>query len=195
MACWSYSVVHASNIQNMLEESSVYTQAHEHWFEFIPYARPLHNDREWWDPVSVGSSLQDQLNFIVKTWIATWYVSVNWLLEMKVALQRWMPIVTGSRNINWRETKKDWVAVPGTWSAHLFVITGYDNAEEVFYCMNSYWPEWWPLWGFFKLKYEDVNVLYSKYALIDKKDTEVVVARKLRKESIIEKIRDKQKDK
>jgi len=164
MACGSYGVIHTINVANY------YTGWWEHdpkeqWIRFVERYKT-----EEYDPVSQGSSLQDQLDFAKKLWFIDWYYRIsrgdNIVLEIKSAIARGEYIYTGSKQIDWKATRAsdDKVAVVGNGSAHIVEIDWYNNTY--LFCRNSYGDKSYD-WWYFYLKREDISCLFTIYAVKD----------------------------
>ena len=91
------------------------------------------------DPFKDGSYLQDQLEFAKKQGFITGYYKCENVIDIKTAIDRQRPCVTGSKRIDWRLTRaKPNVAIVSSGSAHLFGIVGYNDISNLLICVNSY---------------------------------------------------------
>lgn len=110
------------------------------------------------------------------------------ILTMKQAIDMGNYIFTWSDNGDWGKT---WTA-PFTYTLrtdgrivwHAWAIVTYDESKQMFKCPNSRWPKRWDKW-YFRLRYEDIDKIFTKYCIIDKDDS-WVFAKFARKQKAIE---------
>lgn len=192
MACNAFSATHGMNTMQLLEEKYDLLFGEKVWYDFVDWVRPLHTKRGWDDPIIVGSLLQDMLDYLLYKGYIIWYVKCETLKDHKEALNKGMVILTGSRNFDWKETRKaPYIAVVKPWSfGHFFVEVGYDDETQLLHNRQSYGETYDN--GHFHTRYADIDKLYSSYALIDKRETDVVVSRKIKKQKIVDNIKRKQ---
>jgi len=175
MACWWYSMQQAVNIMNKREEYNYFRDWADYWADFVPRVRPLHRSRSWWDPVEVGSSLQDHLEFARIHKMIRWYVKCETPHEARNMIALWRVCISGSRNIDWSEVRNPpYTASISHWSWHLWLYVGIDRPNKRFLCLNSYGDWSYDNWYFY-VPFSIFNNLYSCYALLDYRDTDVIV--------------------
>lgn len=166
MACWSYGIIHWTNIHNWSEGKQY--DAKDYWKSFVKAHK-----REDYDPITRWSSLQAQLDFSKsKDWgLLSWYVKLDKKnkSEYQINLAKNRCVYTGSSNIDRKKTRdsEDKYAVIGKGAGHIFVIVWYWKKGLI--CQNSYWPKYMDNWYFY-IHWEDIWALFSCYAMIDKKD-------------------------
>lgn len=172
MACGSYWVIHADNINELLWWGKE-VNPRGHWLEFV---RAHKTPR--YDPIVKGSSLQAQLEFAVKTLVTGGYYKVSTKQEIMEWISKGYMGYTGSSNIDREGTKKspDNVCVIKSGSpAHIVCFIGYD--QEYLYIRNS-----WAL-KHMKLKREDIDQLFSIYIIVPKIESNVLQRAKARMEA------------
>jgi len=192
MGCNAFSATHGMNTMQLLEEKYDLLFWEKVRYDFVDWVRPRHTKRGWDDPIVVGSLLQDMLDYLLYKEYIIWYVKCETLKDHKEALNKGMVILTGSRNFDWRETRKaPYIAVVKPWSpGHFFCEVGYDDEKQLLHNRQSYGEAYDN--DHFHTRYADIGQLYSSYALIDKRETDVVVAWKIKKQKIIDNIKGKQ---
>jgi len=166
MACGSYWLVHGTNIHNHLNVEGSEMDPYNHWGAFVNAHK-----KPWYDPITMGSSLQDQLNFGILQGLIKAYTRLEKTKkqEYQINLANKRCVYSGSSNIDREKTKKskDKFAVIWPGAGHIFLICGYGPKGLV--CMNSYWPLYMDNW-FFYVRREDTHALFSCYSLFDQKD-------------------------
>lgn len=164
MACWSFGIVHWTNIHNRLAKEG--TQLDGKDYRVKKFVKTYKNDS--YDPIVEWSSLQTQIDFAKKEKLLAWYVRLNKKNkdEYQTNLAQQRMIYTGSSNIDWKKTRDsdDKYAVIGKGAGHIFVIVGYWKKGLI--CQNSYWPKYMDGWYFY-IHWEDIWALFSCYAMID----------------------------
>lgn len=159
--CTRFAMSYIINALNILEWSDVRTTG-----EQLRYNK---KDRDYnkWD------TLQSALDEARELWYIEWYSKVQWDYQLKKALSEWKLIYTGSSRCSWALTNKDKVFTPINyeWLWHWFNMCWYD--ELYYYWANSFWKNRWDNW-FFKIKHEDIKYLFTTYAIMDKKDVDLM---------------------
>ena len=121
---------------------------------------------------------------LIKLTKALWYIlryyQVDTVIDIKLALYKWLNVCTGSNKIDWNDCRIDWL-VKGIskWSGHAFPIVWWDDEKAIwnyqwcFRCENSYWKDYMDEWGFW-IPYDiAIQVLHNtKKALLTKKTTQ-----------------------
>lgn len=171
MACGSYGIGHSVNVMNDIEVSDEYIQCHELWYSFLDAYRLKYIREKGIDPIIHGSWLQDQLDLARRLKYIAWYWTVETVEEMRSALTSWQIIYTWSAKIDRKKTKINNEVVVGKGFGHAFCIDWYN--ETHLRCRNSYGNEYMDSWRF-RLKNEDIGCLFTKYALVDKRDQALV---------------------
>jgi len=172
MACGSYGVIHADNVNELLGGGKE-VNPRWHWLEFVR----VHTTNKY-DPLVKGSSLQNQLDFAVATKVIGGYYRVYNQLDIQEGIGKTFMWYTGSTNIDREATKSspDNVCVIKSWSpAHIVCFIGYD-ADHV-YIRNS-----WAL-KHMKLKWEDLDKLFSIYMIVPKIEANIFERSKARMEA------------
>lgn len=174
MACWTYGSRHCTNLQSVLEWWFEHDPAPT-WKRFVKaYATPTY------DPITQGSSLQNQVDYSQKRWICAWYYVIKkndeTIKNMKQAINSHHFILTGTTNCNRAKTKasKDKVMVMTGWPWHIIAIDWYDDDKELFFVKNSS-GRWAYDNGYIYLRYADVGKMFSIYAMIPKSRTELEI--------------------
>lgn len=167
MACWCFWLTHISNAQNILEFWKIwksYNQvvARDLWLEYIkenPKAR-----YEW-------STLQTWLNRFKNMWLIIWYTKINSIEDAKKAIDLWQYIYSWALNWDWNSVKNTWIYKTSKTKTYGHLFTAWVWYNDVwFIAINSYWPKNW----YFIIPYEEWNNLYSKYAIVDNENEEVI---------------------
>lgn len=174
MACWSYWVIHADNINELLTWGKE-VSPRGHRLAFVK----AHKTNTY-DPLVKGSSLQKQMDFATLVWVIWWYYKVTTKEEIMEWLSKSYMWYTGSTNIDREATKKtDWnVCVIKSWSpAHIVCLIGYD--KDYVYIRNS-----WAL-KHMKLKREDLDQLFSIYMVVPRIEANIFERAKARMEARI----------
>ena len=171
-ACSRFGITHGNNGQNILE-----------WIRnWLTYAQL--NPMDVWNRSDKSIALLSALGQFKTEWLIVGYTAVPRipsdksaaLMTMKQALDLGQFIYTGSDNGNWVLTgtkpyiytlRTDWRIV-----GHCWCIVGYDNATQLFKVINSRWPTWGDK-GYFYLRFEDIDKIFTKYCLIDKDDSQI----------------------
>lgn len=175
MGCWTFMIVHAVNAMNLHRGNTTFmydwAQEFENFIEKYQHTPKYKNI----DIRTQGSYLQDQLEFAQKTGMIAGYYRISWIPQHKKALSSWRAIATGSQKINWRATREEpYVAQGNSWSGHLFAGLRYRDMVDLLSFPNSYWLDSYDN-GYFHLRYDDLWLLYSQYALIPKEEKMVVL--------------------
>lgn len=171
MACGSFQIVHATNAMNIEEWLLLRISGERHWLQFVEeYAAKYLKDYGK-DPLEYGSILQDQLAFGRASGYIDSYYKVRGVDQMESAIDRNQVISTGSNKISRKSTAKSpfYAVRTKNGSGHLFCIVGYNKINRYFIAVNSYGTEKYDNWLFY-IPYDMIDVLYSTYALVDKKD-------------------------
>lgn len=172
MACGSYWVIHADNVNELLWGWKE-VNPRWHWLEFVR----AHKTNKY-DPLIKGSSLQNQLDFAQATTVIWGYYRVYTKEEIQEWISKGYMWYTGSSNIDREATKKspDNVCVIKKGSpAHIVCFVWYD--QEHVYIRNS-----WAL-KHMKLKREDIDELFSIYMIVPKIESNVFERAKARQEA------------
>jgi hypothetical protein len=133
-----------------------------------------------------GWTLQWWLKLVKDKWLISWYTKVWSLEDIKKALNKKQLIYTGSNKISRSWTKKNNnIAVLNGTAWHCFTIIWYDDEKKRFIAKNSYWSvkyDWW----YFYIPYKYRNDLFTKYAITDMSNEDIIKAEKIKadKESI-----------
>lgn len=172
MACWSYWVIHADNINELLWGWQE-VNPRRHWLEFVKvYKNPDYN------PIIKGSKLQDQLDFAKDVEVTGGYYRVFTKEEIQEGMSKWFMWYTGSTNIDREATKSspDNVCVIKSGSpAHIVCFVGYD--KDYVYIRNS------GALKHMKLKREDIKYLFSIYIIVPKIEANILERSKARMEA------------
>jgi len=163
MACGSYWVIHADNVNELLWG---WKEVNPRWHR-LEFVR-VHKTPKY-DPIVKGSSLQAQLDFAQKTGVIWGYYRVYTKEELQEWISKWMMWYTGSSNIDWEWTKSspDNVCVIKSGSpAHIVCFIGYD--KDYLYIRNS-----WAL-KHMKLKRDDLDKLFSIYIVVPKIEANIL---------------------
>ena len=172
MACGSYGIIHADNVNELLSWGKE-VNPRWHWLEFVR----VHKTPKY-DPLVKWSSLQMQMDFAVATGVIWGYYRVHTQDEVKEALSKWYMIYTGSGNIDREATKKspNNVCVIKPWSPlHIICIIWYDKSYP--FIRNS-----WALKDM-NLKREDLDQLFSIYAIVPKIEANIFERSKAKMEA------------
>lgn len=173
MACWSYGIGQAVNVMNSLEMSDEYIQCHELRNTFVDMYRAKYIREKGIDPLTHWSWLQDQLDLARQRNYIAWYGVVTTEEEIDSAITRGQIIYTGSDEIDWEATKRNnnVAVIVKSWPWHAFHIDWFTATH--YRCRNSggnkYMDKWW-----FWIEKKDIWHLFTKYALIDQKDQQVL---------------------
>ena len=172
MACWSYGVIHADNINELLGGGKE-VNPRWHWLEFVR----VHKTNKY-DPIKEWSSLQYQMDFAVATGVIGWYYRVYKKEEIQEGISKSFLWYTGSTNIDREATKNspDNVCVIKKWSpAHIVCFDGYD--KDYVFIRNS------GALKHMKLKRGDIDKLFSIYIVVPKIDANIFERAKARMEA------------
>jgi hypothetical protein len=172
MACGSYGVIHADNINELLGGGKE-VNPRGHWLEFVR----VHKTNKY-NPLVKWSSLQDQMDFAVATGVIGGYYRVYTQKEIQEGISKSFLWYTGSTNIDREATKNspDNVCVIKKWSpAHIVCFIGYDSDHV--YIRNS------GALKHMKLKREDLDQLFSIYIIVPKIDANIFERAKARQEA------------
>lgn len=166
--CGWYGLTHVENAMRILQDADFWTEK-----QVDPAPRRVYrNENE--RPASSrwnGTSLQGNLNlFVNRKWIS-WYAYANAITESQRAIDNWHLIYTGTNQCDWRKTYETWVFTPAgkTTTGHLFAIVEYN--DDGFIIRESNWPKRWKV----LIKYEDVNYLYSRVAVIPVNNADLIL--------------------
>lgn len=172
MACWSYGVIHADNVNELLVWGK---EVNPRWHR-LEFVRVYKNPG--YDPIVKGSSLQDQMDFAKNAKVTGWYYRVYTQQEIMEWLSKGFMWYTGSTFIDREATKKspDNVCVIKKGSpAHIVCFIWYD--QEHVYIRNS------GALKHMKLKREDLDKLFSIYMIVPKTESNVLERAKARMEA------------
>ena len=172
MACWSYGVIHADNVNELLWWGK---EVNPRWHR-LEFAR-IHKTNKY-DPIKDGSSLQNQLDFAVATKVIWGYYKVNTKNELMEWISKGFMWYTGSTNIDWEWTKHsiDNVCVIKSGSpAHIVCFVGYD--KDYLYIRNS------GALKHMKLSRVDLDQLFSIYIIVPRIEANVLERAKARMEA------------
>jgi len=167
MACVFFSNGMLNNIQNLIEYDGEYKELNpkEYWVEYLK----LNPTAEW-----IGTSLQAWMDFMKKKLLISGYAKIS-NGNIDNAIDRGMFIETGAYGVNRTETRDTWILTfradgAGIW--HALMIAKYD--KDFYHSPNSYWENRGNEKGRFKIRRWDIDKLFTRYAIIDKKDQKSV---------------------
>lgn len=185
MACNGYWMAQWVNWNNTLDDWGVFVVGSELWKRFYDKYNEQYK-ANWIDMLTEGSYKQDMLTFARDSEIIIAYFLCKSADDICENLARGRAIHTGSKKIDWKATKLNaWkIAVIWTGAAHIFAIVGYDDSKKLFICMNSRGDKWADK-GFFYLRYEDYDALYTSHALFDFDDQPIFDAAMTLKDEIL----------
>lgn len=171
-ACTVFSAGHLHNGMNLLEDERLQEDRPQ---KELMKIRDLFCSERWYS--NVGAIIQDVAKWFKNKWYIAWYVTLDWtgnklIEQMKKALDMWNFISCGSGNGDWWETKRTWYyTVRWDWQFvwHAWCIVDY--WDWFFRCINSYGDKRWQYNWYFKLRFEDIEKVYSKLCFIDKDDS------------------------
>lgn len=172
MACGSYGVIHADNVNELLWWGKE-VNPRWHRLEFVR----VYKNKDY-DPIVKGSKLQDQMDFAKDAKVTGWYYRVYTQQEIMEWLSKGFMWYTGSTFIDREATKKspDNVCVIKKGSpAHIVCFIWYD--QEHVYIRNS------GALKHMKLKREDLDKLFSIYMIVPKTESNVLERAKARMEA------------
>jgi len=172
MACGSYWVIHADNVNELLWWGKE-VNPRWHRLEFVR----VHTTAKY-NPLVKGSSLQNQLDFAVATWVIWGYYRVYTKDELMEWLSKGFMWYTGSSNIDREATKKspDNICIIKSGSpAHIVCFVWYD--KDYLYIRNS------GALKHMKLKREDIDQLFSIYIIVPRIEANVLERAKARMEA------------
>ena len=170
-ACTCYSLTHIYNWENILEDETIWVSREQQdpmvlWKRFCAWRN---NYVSWYD-------IQGMALWFKKQLLIEWFVTIpKWtkqIEQMKQALDMWKFISTGSAYWDWANIKKTGiysVRTDGMFVGHAWAIVDY--WDGYFRAVNSYWEDWWPYNGKFKVPFELVSTIYSTLVIIDKDDS------------------------
>lgn len=128
-----------------------------------------------------GSSIQTMAVRHKRKGNISWYTSIKAneekqkkIVQMKKALDMWFFLLTWSAFGDWWVIKQTWVyseRPDKKFVGHWRIIVDYDEQEQVFRAVNSYWPTRWIYKGYFKVPYDMVDRIYSCIVLVDRDDS------------------------
>lgn len=171
MACGSYWVIHADNVNELLVWGKE-VNPRWHWLEFV---RVYKTNK--YDPIVKGSKLQDQMDFATNAKVIWGYYRVFTKEEIMEWMSKGFMWYTGSTNINreWTKHSPDNVCVIKSGSpAHIVCFVGYD--KDYLYIRNS-----WAL-KHMKLKRDDIDQLFSIYMIVPRVEANILARSKARME-------------
>jgi len=167
MACVFFSNGMLNNIQNLIEYDGDYKELNpkEFWVEYLK----VNPTAEWF-----GTSLQAGMDFMKKKWLIAGYAKIT-NDKLDSAIDRGTYIETGAYGVDWGTTRETWILTfradgAGIW--HAFMIIKQD--KEFYYVANSYGETRGNEKGRFKIRKSDIDKLFTRYAIIDKKDQKSV---------------------
>lgn len=172
MSCTRQGICHINNWQNILEGDTQWRGA------LLTDPRVLWEERIETRPSvkSLGDTLQAAMDQMLARKLIAGYARVNTVEEMIDAINRGHFIYTGSKEGDWRyvrETKKYRKRLDGGFAGHAFAgAVDYDLNTREFIAINSYWPNN----GYFSIGFDQIDQLYSKYAIADARDELAVAA-------------------
>ena len=170
--CVFYSSAHGSNIQNFYEWSEVRIAGKALWLIAL--------NQKLLDPKR-GAAIQSGPALLKSEGYIDWWAKVHTIEAIKNSIFNYRPILVGTNNINWAETRKaPFIATAKGSYGHAFVIIGYDDIERQLICKNSYWTEKYDGWLFY-ISYENYSTILfpSKYSIIDSKDEIITYKEKI----------------
>ena len=157
-ACTCFGISHCINEANVIADEIDSTKGEDLWSIALKNGAGLNS---WW-------SLQGALDLAMSQNHISGYTRCETLEQVIDALNRGQLVYTGSNSINFRSTAQNGnIAVRGQAYGHCFAIFGYLSKDRLLICKNSYWPEAYDK-GYFYVKYDDFDVFFSKYAIVDK---------------------------
>lgn len=172
-ACGQYMMTHCVNAMNLFRWGDFLYRGEEERENFIGMFQHTTRYKDV-DIRTQGSRLQDNLEFARRTGMIAWYYRVDSADSIRKALSLGRVIATGSKKINWRETRQEpYIAVGNSGAWHFFGITRYRDLINLLSCPNSYWDDAYDNW-YHHINYNDTWLLYSRYALIPKEEKRVV---------------------
>jgi hypothetical protein len=160
--CTCFSLAHCVNEANA-QESKAYgyeTPIEHKGPDFVRQAVPLGLD------VNFGWSLQGALKMALGSDLITGYVKCPDVESAIMAMSDGKMLYSGSNLINYRASN---VMQAGAGPAHCFCADGYVLDEEFIWIRQSYGPERFES-GRQRLRFQDFNLLFTVYALTDKRD-------------------------
>lgn len=166
--CTNYSMAHCVNEANF-QEAKAYgydAPAEVQGADLVRKSIPLGFD------VNFGWSLQGCMKMATNLDLITGYVMCPGAESAVQALSDGRMLYSGSRLINWRKSN---VLQAGTGPAHCICADGYDLDGEFFWIRQSYGPKKFEA-GRQRLRFQDFNLLFTVYALTDKRDEEKIAA-------------------
>lgn len=159
-ACTCFGASHCINEANVIEKSNINTTGEALWNLALLLGAKSPG----------GWTLIWALELIRKEWFIESYTKVFWLHQIKQALANNQLIFTWSSNINRKKTQYESdshiAIVEKNQAGHCFMINGYDDEKQIIICRNSFGPQYNDN-GHFYLRYEDVDCLFSTYAITD----------------------------
>ena len=166
MHCVAYSTTKIHEIENTIE--------HKRQLHFVAskLAEAMEDD---WTMKKNWAYLVDWMKAVVKYWSvwdwiywATWYASVH-NSKFREWISKWYPILTGLYTKDWKgKTLWEHCSKTRTWW-HAVCISWYDDDKEELTIVNSWWEDFWDN-GKFRIRYKDIEHLFSFRILYDKKD-------------------------
>ena len=160
-ACWataSHRTINAINVR----DSGVELDRYEAWKEQLT---------DWQADVNAGSSMKSRIDYVTEKDLISWWYICRTPEEVHNAMGKWHYVWCGSKEIDWRETRKTWQAIYGWGSGHFFALHESDRLAKEFVRANSYGVDAYDEWYFYTER-QDFDQLFTAIAFIDKKDTE-----------------------
>lgn len=163
MACGSYGIIHADNINELMSWWQE-VNPRPHWLSFVK----VHKTNKY-DPITQWSSLQAQLDFARAIGVIWGYYKVTTKEEIMEWLSKWYIPYTWSGDIDREATKTspNNVCVIKKWSPkHIVCSDGWD--KNYMFIRNS-----WSLKSM-NLNWEDLVHLFSIYMIVPKVDANII---------------------
>jgi hypothetical protein len=148
----------------------------------VPYNQPFDPWNRWDKAKDRGASdkngwtLQGAIQLLydmkdIVGYAIIWRAGVSSWESLVSVLATGKTIATGSRRGDWAHISNSpfIYTEKQTDSWHIWAIVGYDLDKRQFICRNS-WTDKWGDSGHFYLAFDDVNLLYSTYILLDPSD-------------------------
>ena len=174
-ACTRYGTTHSINENNAIEWSGIVADPVDEWIIAL---------QEYGAIVDKGDSLRSALLQAKDLQLIEWYAICSDSYQMKYAIASGQCLFTGTMRCDWKQTQKTWVFTEWDWYGHAFAIIGY--LPEWLLALNSYWDKYNYKWftGCFLIKWEDLDLLYTVYALIDKSNAEEIKQEKIKQDNL-----------
>lgn len=171
-ACTCYSLTHIYNGCNIIEDRSLWEKREQQDpLVFRNRFCAARNEYNAW------SSIQTMALHFKRNWYIQWYLTIDKddkdkVKKMKMSLDKWYFLSTGSAFGDWAKIKKTWVYSERAdkkfvWHAWCIV----DYTDGYFRAVNSYGDKRWIHNGMFKVPFDMVDKIYSCLVIIDKDDS------------------------